>query len=299
MLKISELPPPPKGYHDIINNNITKIKINNTLKKLTSLFLESLGTIKAMTYFPISLNNRLNKYNINLKEITKEQSKKSPIILLHGNFGYWGYFFKLIKAIKKNNLGPIYTVSLTNGLSDDFQKDCKILEKKIEEIKKQYKKHNVKNPKISFIGFSRGAFTIKKFYEGKKWKNVKKIIGLGHPFSTYYKDFEYFEEIDKSLESKKAILKRKKEKFKNLTIENPKRERLEEKISNLKKYIKNLKRKKTNQKKLFEITGKRDFFVSLKSCLPENQKLETNTGHFGILFSKKAVNEIIKQLKTT
>ena len=159
--------------NDVINN---KIKNKNIFKKFSKKFLlESLSAIKAGMHFPVSLKNRLNSHNVNLKKITKEQSKKTPILLLHGKCGYWGYFLNLIKAIKKNNLGPIYTVQLPHR--SITYKDFEIIEKKIKEIKKQYEKHNIKNPKINFIGYSRGGGAINEFYQNTnkfKWQNIKK-----------------------------------------------------------------------------------------------------------------------------
>jgi esterase/lipase len=282
-----------KGYNNVFNNKNdvpnNKIKNKNIFKKFSKKFLsESFSAIKAGVHFPVSLKNRLNSYNVNLKKITKEQSTKSPILLLHGNYGYWGYFLNLIKAIKKNNLGPIYTVSLSHGFGT-CPKDFGIVEKKIEEIKKQYKKHNIKNPKINFIGYSRGGVVLDEFYKKRKWKNIKKIITIGCPISPDPKKTSEMLKLKKKLlKTSKEVLKLEKEKPKNL----------ERKILELKKEIKTLKdKKKKYQKKIFEITGKYDLLVPEKSKLPQNKKFDANTGHFGLLFSKKVHNKIINWLK--
>lgn len=119
-----------------------------------------------------------NFFGMNPLEITEEQSKKRPIVLLHGNYHDQSAWLSLAKSLKRHNLGPVYTVNLPNGSLSDL--DFEILRKKIQEIKRQYTRFNNNGIKIDLIGHSRGGTLAQLFaWNQSPCHDIGRVILIG------------------------------------------------------------------------------------------------------------------------
>ncbi len=177
-------------YKDAIQNFIlflAKHKFIVTSMVLGTLLLEPCESIKAAFMIPAGLKKHFNFYNMNPKTLTREQLNKQPILLIHGNYHNQSAWISLVKKLKAENLGPIYTVNLPSGPITD--KDYKAIKEKVDEIKSQYKRYNIHNIKINVIGHSRGGFLAAQIAstvlgKGKKCsevgsENFGKVIKIG------------------------------------------------------------------------------------------------------------------------
>lgn len=154
---------------------------------LGTLLLEPWQAIKSALMSLALLKPHFDFYNTNPVTLTKEQSNKQPILLIHGNYHNESAWISLAKKLKSSNLGPVYTVRLPNG--DVTDKDFEILNKKTEQIKAQYKKFNVNNIKINLVGHSRGGFLAGRMAwtalkgDGKRhWarsEDIGKVVTIG------------------------------------------------------------------------------------------------------------------------
>ncbi|PIS01339.1 MAG: hypothetical protein COT84_02825 [Chlamydiae bacterium CG10_big_fil_rev_8_21_14_0_10_35_9] len=224
-----------------------------------TLLTEPVSALKAALLYPLGWKKNFNFIGMNPKSITKEQSEKRPILLLHGNLHNQSAWISFAKKLRKENLGPVYTLNLPNHSFSSADKT--LVEEKITEILKQYRKWNNQNVKIDVIGHSRGATVATcvglkedtwlfkegcpSFYlsEVEKRAEIGKVIKIGYPTTQWYID--------------------------NVQITNH----------------------------LYEIYGTRDVLAPKSSNL--SQKFEVNTGHLGLLYSSSVHNKAIEWLKDT
>lgn len=136
-----------------------------------TLLMEPLEAIRAAFSSFANLKKHFNFYEMNPTTISEEQSKKVPILLLHGNFHDQSAWLSLGRILKKSGIGPVYTVNLPNG--DITQKDFEIIQRKIDEIKTDYQRFNAP-VNIDVIGHSRGGDIASSISEG-----IRKIIKIG------------------------------------------------------------------------------------------------------------------------
>lgn len=222
---------------------------------LGTLLLEPWQAIKAGFRCPAGWKKHFNFYKMNPKVLTEEQLKKRPILLIHGNYHNQSGWMNLAKSLKNRNLGPVYTVNVPNG--DVTSRDYEIIQRKVEQIKAQYKKHNVNGIKIDVIGHSRGGYlahriawtTLKE--DGKRyWKrseDIGKVIKIGSVLDQ--DEINAIEEVDSDFSSR-----------------------------------------------VYEIVGKYDILETQPSLRPRTHKVIVNSGHLGLLYSAKTHRCIIKCL---
>lgn len=141
---------------------------------LGTLLLEPWQAIKAGFSFA-SWKKHFNFHEMNPKALTAEQLKQQPILLIHGNLHNQSAWLSLAKKLKNNYLGPVYTVNLPSGRIT--HKDFEIIQRKIEQIKEQYKQ----DIKINIVGHSRGGNIARHLALTKT--NIGKVITLGAAFT--------------------------------------------------------------------------------------------------------------------
>lgn len=249
-------------YREAIRTFVRFLQRHNffvTSLVLGTLLLETGTALRAGFCAPASWKKHFNFYNMNPKAITEEQSKKSPILLIHGNYHNQSAWLSLAKKLKDQNLGPVYTVNLPNGNFTD--KDFEITFKKIEEIKRHYSHWGVKNIKIDLVGHSRGGAIATLLSTERYVKSSKESSNWGR----YQNDFGKVIHIGNVFDNSD--------------------------ISYLKKYQPEL------LKRHFEIVGKYDVLEDEPSQLDDAHKLTVDTGHLGLLYSKTAHDQLISWLK--
>ena len=221
-----------------------------------TLLTEPLEALKAAALSFSMLKKRFNYYGMNPVTLTPEQLKRNPVLLIHGNYHNQSAWIPLAKELQKNNLGPIYTVNLPSGKIT--QKDIEIIEKKIEQIKMQYKQHNIDDIKIDLVGHSRGSTLAQMrtwwMYEDKgneytlRWKlhnDIRKIITLG----TVVEYHDYVKSGDSNCNDR-----------------------------------------------IHEITGQYDILAKDARSAFKKKKI-INAGHLGLLYSQKTHSQIVEWLK--
>ncbi len=159
----------PDRIYVVYRNTILKLleflKKNEwymTASTLGTLLLEPWQSLKAALLMPFGMKTHFNFYNLNPRNLTKEQLDKEPILCIHGNLHNQTAWLSLAKSMQSIGLGPLYTINVPSG--EITTKDYEILEMKIKEIKAAYKK----NIKIHFISHSRGGWLA----VSKTWSNI-------------------------------------------------------------------------------------------------------------------------------
>lgn len=226
-----------------------------TASVLSTLLLEPWQAIKAGFLSVANWKSHFNYYDMNPITLMEDQLKKQPILLIHGNYHNQSAWLDLAKELQLQNIGPVYTVNVPNR--EITEVDYEIVQKKIDEIKEQYKNHN-SDIKINLIGHSRGAYLAhqfswwNKYYDGKFFWNrsedIGKVIKIGQ------------------------VLKQKE-------------------IDTIQKWYPDFK------DRVYEITGKYDFLYSPQSFLQDTHKKEIDMGHLGLIYSPDTHQQIIKWLK--
>lgn len=126
---------------------------------------------------PSGARKNFSPYALNPQEITPEQAELSPCLLVHGkwhNQGVWVSFAKY--AEKKGNQHPLYTINLGSHLQDD--EAFALLDAKIEEIKRQYKKQGKEDVQIHLVGYSAGAKLCSAYGLGANaYGELERLIG--------------------------------------------------------------------------------------------------------------------------
>lgn len=225
-----------------------------TAMVLGTLLYEPWQALKAGFLNLANLKKPFNFYDMNPSALTNEHLNKQPILLLHGNYHNQSAWTNLAKKLKLHNLGPIYTVNLPHG--DVTNKDYEIIQRKIDEIKAQYRQFNV-NIKINLVGHSRGGFLAGRIAwstlmdDGKRYwsrsDDIGKIIRIG------------------------SVLD-------------------QEEISKIQKYDSNFR------DRIYEITGHYDILETDLSLLPKNRTETIDSGHLGLLYSENTHQRIIQLL---
>ena len=93
--------------------------------------------------------DKFQAYGMN-PEVIKDK-EKTPTLALHGKNGSQGMFLLLGKYFQEHDMGPLFTVNLSEG--ELKEKDLGVINAKIEEIQSLYGR----KVKINFIGYSLGA----------------------------------------------------------------------------------------------------------------------------------------------
>lgn len=245
------------AYTNMIHKFIQFLKKHNwfvTSMVLGTFLIEPWQAIKAGFMNPTSWKKHFNYYNMNPIVLTEGQSKQQPILLIHGNYHNQSAWISLAKKLKLSYFGPVYTVNLPNG--SITQKDFEIVQKKIEQIKSQYKQFNVNDIKINLVGHSRGgavanliAWTTCR--ENKLFWNrsndIGKIIKIGSVLDQ--------EEVNE-----------------------------------------HNNRYSDFNERVYEITSKFDVLETDQSLCPLNHTEIVNSGHLGLLSSTKTHERIIQWL---
>jgi hypothetical protein len=227
---------------------------------VTSLILGTLLTevwqaLKAAFFMPANWKKHFNFYNLNPTTLSETQAQKPPVLLLHGNFHDQTAWLSFAKKLKESSLGPVYSVNFPSGKCTD--KDYEILNKKVREIKAQYKQLGVDNIQINLVGHSRGGHLAYCYSwirnEGEKayWeknKDIGKVIKIGSVL--VQEDLDCIEKIDS-----------------------------------------------TSKDRLYEIRGEYDILDDKKSVLPSDNQRTVATGHLGLLYSPEVHHQVIDWLK--
>lgn len=131
-------------------------QFNVTALVLGTLLAEPWHSLKAGVCSPLSWKKNFNFHNLNPQFITEAQAKKSPILLIHGNYHNQSAWLNFAKILKRTRLGPVYTVNLPSGpvTGQDFA----IINNKVNMIKTQYEEQGIAKIKIDVVGHSRGGF---------------------------------------------------------------------------------------------------------------------------------------------
>ncbi len=151
---------------------------------LGTLLVEFWHALKAGLTSPMSWKRHFNFYQMNPTELTPEQLKKHPLLLIHGNYHNQSAWMSLAKKLKSYDLGPIYTVNVPNGKIT--YRDYEIVQKKISEINEHYQRFGIHSVKIHIIGHSRGgclAHHIAWEALQKGSEEIGKIIKIGSGLS--------------------------------------------------------------------------------------------------------------------
>lgn len=223
---------------------------------LGTLLQEPFQVLKAGFTLPANWKKEFNYHGMNPKSLTDAQLKKRPILLIHGNLHNQTAWIELSKKLQRTDLGPVFTVDLPSG--EVTEKDCDIVDKKIQEIKSLYEKRGISGINVDLVGHSRGCYIAhRRAYTDNQngnriWSlkpDMGKVILIGTPLDST--------EIDQ---------------------------------------IKGIDPNYLNR--IYEITGQFDVLVREKSLLPANNHLELKTGHLGLLYSSAMHRRVIEVLNS-
>lgn len=127
-----------------------------------------------------------NYYGLNPTELSEEQAKHEPIILLHGAGGNESNWLTMAQSFEKEHDGPVFTVNLVNGTWSE--KDRETLEQKLIEIKHLYRVHSIYDVKTNLIGHSRGG-TIAYYFslQQDQWRvcEAENFLGFAEHIEQY------------------------------------------------------------------------------------------------------------------
>jgi len=152
-----------------------------------SLFLELHNVIKLGYYNLRGKVSDLTEFGLNPSEITEEQAKLNPVILIHGIRHGHGVWIEFAKSLQKNEIqNPVFTVNLGDERS-------KSLSETIAKIEKVYQKAGCDKFKVDLVGYSAGGIAALHYYtfgKNEGWEHtekVRRIITLGTPNREIYK----------------------------------------------------------------------------------------------------------------
>jgi pimeloyl-ACP methyl ester carboxylesterase len=173
-----------------------------------TLLLEPWQAIKAGCLYFLGKKKHFNFFGLNPRAITADQAKKRPILLIHGNYHNQSGFLPMARYLMRQKIGPVYSVNLPSGGVTD--KDYKIIQQKISEIKEQYRQYNVSSTKIDVVGHSRGGLLAHQIAwsspgeEGRRYwsvcEDIGKVIKIGAV--TGGENLYHIEKIDKSFKER-------------------------------------------------------------------------------------------------
>lgn len=143
-------------------------------------------TVKSGFFYPFGWKENFNFYHLNPQRLTADQARQTPIILLHGNNdnqSAWISFAKKVNQVAMGQLGPLYTVNLPSG--NITQKDFRIINQKLSEIKAQYQSQGVNLNFVDIVGHSRGGELISDILQANLNNsyhfdlNIRKAVIMG------------------------------------------------------------------------------------------------------------------------
>ncbi len=228
-----------------------------TAMVLGTLLQEPWQAIKAAFMNLSNCKEHFNFYNLNPKILTKEQSQKRPILLIHGNYHNQSAWLGLAKKLQQvKELGPVYTINLPNG--DITKKDFEIFVEKFAEIAEQYSKFNIDLDNVDVVGHSRGGALVQIMTHHMPLEGI---------WNTWTKTPLFLGKVIKigALADQGEI--------------NDLRQRAPDFADNM-----------------YEVTGKYDILVSGQSFYDADHHKEVSTGHLGLLNSPEAHDYIIQCL---
>lgn len=161
-------------------------KLNNTAAVLGTLLIEPWQAIKAGFHSWWYSKKDFTYYGLNPTSITEQQSKKAPILLLHGDLHDQTAWLNFAQKCKEFDLGPLYTMNLPHRTTP-IEETNGLIETKITEIRAQYQSHGNHDIKIHLVGHSRGGERVCNYawtesgnilLFGKK-DHIGKVISIG------------------------------------------------------------------------------------------------------------------------
>ena len=146
--------------------------------------------LKSAHIFMLGIEKRFHLFGANPQELTEEQKKMRPIILLHGNgapFTNQSTWIPLLHALEKlGNKRPVYTINLpscpihSKNFAKDMQKYVPLVDKKFKEIAKQYGGLDG----VDMVGHSLGSQIVQWISFRAKLK-IGRAITVGTPLWLY------------------------------------------------------------------------------------------------------------------
>lgn len=150
-----------------------------------SILIEPLQIARAAITYPLGWKNHFDFYSCNPEQLTKEQRKHRPLLLLHGYGHNQSAWLPLAKKLSDRAL-------FTLNLSGEITQDLKLIKETIKKIK------NLTPKKIDLLGHSAGAekalylLYVKEIKDGylkfKINKKIERIILIGHPLTQWWVD---------------------------------------------------------------------------------------------------------------
>jgi hypothetical protein len=228
------------------------------LRVLASWIWEPSAQFRASREYRLGWKQPFNFYGLNPVQISEDQARQPPILLLHGNWHNQSAWLSFAESAAKSGFGSLYTVNLPSGSLSE--QDIAIVNDKIAEIKAQYKLHKRDDIKVHLVGHSRGARIayymaaeesgwhfnkVEAVLTGEKIvlrRDIGKIIKLGYPTSEW--DIGHFGAITQA----------------------------------------------------YDVVGMEDVIVTHRSKLPAKHYLEVECGHVGLLYHPAVHEQIIKWL---
>lgn len=160
-----------KAYKTAVSKAVVCADKNDSdlLKGIGTLVIEPWQCFKQALLNPFGWNENMTHCGMNPTHLSAEQATCDPILFIHGNDPFnQASGISLVKKLKKEGLGPVFTVNLPN---DDDDEDQTRVVNKIQEILKLYQPHSTANSvKIHLIGHSRGGYLAYNTLFDKIWK---------------------------------------------------------------------------------------------------------------------------------
>src|ERR1700722_825929 len=166
---------PETRYRDSIRSFVellTRASLNLPAMVLGTFLSEPLQALRAGVLCPFGWMQAFHFHNLNPHEVAEEHKSLRPILLIHGDYHNQSAWLTLASFLKRENIGPVYTVNLPNGPITDV--DYRILNKKVDEI---IKKHPQKI-QIDIVGHSRGG-DIAYDFALQRPQDIRKVIKMG------------------------------------------------------------------------------------------------------------------------
>lgn len=177
----------PKFYKKV--SETLKLKISNVFNKsswpvqmtMKTIINEFSPAFDSALVAPLGYMNQFHSFEANPKNLSEEQKKLTPILLLNGNYSHQATFLPLLHALKfSDNQRPVYTVNLPPNTFD-----TSIISSKVNAIKNQYGIANDASFEIDMLGHSMGSKLIQEFGcipNDKQEVKIRHAITVGTPF---------------------------------------------------------------------------------------------------------------------
>lgn len=226
-----------------------------------------------------------NFYGINPKNLTPEQARKGrPILLIHGNYHDPTAWKSMMEKFKKKKMGPVFHVTITAGKFN--KKDIHIINQRMKDIQELYKKYGQDRITFDFVGHSRGStMALMSALKENEWEIPSSEIELKE---LEKRNWWHLEDEQGRIYCKKNPSLREGI-GKIIMLGNP---LTANQAANV----------KSKAKDLYEIHGKWDIIVQnrpQRGSVPKGHFLQVDTGHLGLLTSKKVHDQVIEWLRHT